>query len=86
MRDNDINQCFRVVILCRNPNALPLARDIFCPRVVYTRFFIRLFTASLFAHVKEKASEASTKHAGVGPGWGGWEGEAWGSLSARSTI
>ena len=66
MRDNDIKQHFRVAILCRKPNALLLARNIFCPKVVYTRFSIRLFTASLFAHVKEKASEASTKHAGVG--------------------
>ena len=28
----------------------------------------RLFTASLFTHAKEKASEASAKHAGVGLG------------------
>ena len=31
----------------------------------------RLFTASLFTHAREKAREASAKHAGVGA-WGVW--------------
>jgi len=30
---------------------------------------LRLFTASLFTHAKEKASKASAKHAGVGVGF-----------------
>jgi len=63
-----------IISLTEETNTSPSGRrarssEPFTVMIVTNKYFvIILFTASLFMHAKEKESEASAKHAGVGDG------------------